>query len=149
MTTNTWNVYKIFASGKVAKKPVFQFSHEDEESAFQFFETNVKPTFTPKQQKSRYTVVPDGKVPESTNAGSEEERVLLQKRQKALQRYLKESGEVENLNAITDFALILAKETDWKWQWAAVERVTCKYLLGISPVFTSYTKAVDWIDEQT
>ena len=43
---------------------------------------------------------------------------------------------------------MLASETDWKWQWAAVQRVTNTYLLGISPVFTSYNKAVEWVDSQ-
>lgn len=148
MTTTNWEVYKIFANGKMAKKPCFHFSYDDEDTVFSFFEQNVKTTFTEKQQKSKYTLLREGQSRENCVGESRSDDILLTKRQKVLQNRLKEMGQLSDYNGVLGFALVLTEETEWKWQWAAVESVTSKYLLGISPIFTKYSTAVEWVDSQ-
>ena len=38
------------------------------------------------------------------------------------------------------------KETNWNWQWAAVENATNKYIAGLSEEFKNYEAAYDWIN---
>ena len=148
MTTNKWNVYKIFSNGKTAKKPCFEFVYDNEDAVFSYFESNIKPTMPPKFQKYKFQVLKEGVEPEVTSNSSSENDAITQKRSKVLQRYLRENENILDFGNSIDFALMLASETDWKWQWTAVQRVTNTYLLGISPVFTSYNKAVEWVDSQ-
>ena len=148
MSTAKWNVYKIFANGKIAKKPCFEFVYRDDDTAFSHFEDNLRQTLSPKLQNYKFQILKDGVEPaESVNDNSDSDAMTL-KRAKILQRHLKNSGAMPDLDSRLDFALILAAESDWKWQWAAVERVTCRYLLGISPPFPSYNEAVEWVDCQ-
>jgi len=44
--------------------------------------------------------------------------------------------------------MIFCQESEWKWQWAAMETGTCQYLLGVSPLFKSHAAAVEWMDSQ-
>ena len=101
-----------------------------------------------KFQKYKFQVLKEGVEPEVINNSLSENDAITQKRSKVLQRYLRENENILDFGNSIDFALMLASETDWKWQWAAVQRVTNTYLLGILPVFTSYNKAVEWVDSQ-
>ena len=54
---STWNVYKIFKSGQRAKSPMTSFEIEDDNNAETFFKLNVYQEFTPKQRRSKYTII--------------------------------------------------------------------------------------------
>ena len=148
MTTNKWNVYKIFANGKVAKKPCHEFTCSDDDAVFTYFEQEIRPTLPTKLQKYKFELLKEGVEPAITSTSVSEEEQMARKRSKILHKHLKNNEKISDFGDFINFALLLSSETDWKWQWAAVERVTCKYLLGISPSFRSYDDAVHWVDSQ-
>ena len=76
------------------------------------------------------------------------EEVLHQKRSKVFRQHLKNLNKAPMANKNTQFGMILCEESEWKWQWAAIESGTCQYLLGVSPLFTSHAAAIEWMDSQ-
>ena len=148
MTTINWNVYKIFANGKRAKFPMKTFEYADESLVFEFFTKHIKPTFTPKQQKTKYTLIRADLPQQRDDNAMRPEEVLHQKRSKVFREHLKTLNKASIANKNTQFGMILCEESEWKWQWAAMESGTCKYLLGVSPLFKSSIDAVEWMDSQ-
>ena len=148
MTTINWNVYKIFANGKRAKFPMQTFEYADESLVFEFFTKQIKPTFTTKQQKSKYTLIRADLPQERGDNAQRPEEVLHQKRSKVFRQHLKNLNKAPMANKNTQFGMILCEESEWKWQWAAIESGTCQYLLGVSPLFTSHAAAIEWMDSQ-
>ena len=148
MTTINWNVYKIFANGKRAKFPMKTFEYADESLVFEFFTKHIKPTFTPKQQKTKYTLIRADLPQQRDDNAMRPEEVLHQKRSKVFREHLKTLNKASMANKNTQFGMILCEESEWKWQWAAMESGTCKYLLGVSPLFKSSIDAVEWMDSQ-
>ena len=63
-------------------------------------------------------------------------------------RSLKNLNKAPMANKNTQFGMILCEESEWKWQWAAIESGTCQYWLGVSPLFTSHAAAIEWMDSQ-
>lgn len=149
MTTYTWNVYKIFANGKRAKKPVFEFTYNDPDTAFSFFEDQIKPNFTQKQQKCTYTLLrtdlPQENIQNSINEEDEKNKNISKK----IFMHLDEEKKVFLSDKNSDFALMIAKETDWEWQWCAVSRVNFNFITSVSPKFAKYSEANDWINQKT
>ena len=148
MTTINWNVYKIFANGKRAKFPMKTFEYADESLVFEFFTKHIKPTFTPKQQKTKYTLIRADLPQQRDDNAMRPEEVLHQKRSKVFREHLKSLNKAAIANKNTKFGMILCEESEWKWQWAAMESGTCKYLLGVSPLFKSSVDAGEWMDSQ-
>jgi hypothetical protein len=57
----------------------------------------------------------------------------------------------ENKNLIKNrlaTGLVLCEQSEWKWQWAALEVATNHYIEGISPLFKSHETAVQWMNDQ-
>ena len=44
-------------------------------------------------------------------------------------------------------ALVMSGATDWKWQWAACQPATLKYLAGLSPKFNTGFEADTWLKD--
>jgi len=148
MTTINWNVYKIFANGKRAKFPMKTFEYADESLVFEFFTKHIKPAFTAKQQKNKYTLIRADLPQQRDDNAMRPEEVLHQKRSKVFREHLKSLNKAAIANKNTQFGMILCEESEWKWQWAAMESGTCQYLLGVSPLFRSHAAAVEWMDSQ-
>ena len=148
MNTSTWNVYKIFASGKRAKKPIFSFEHDDEASVNDFFQQNIKPTFTIKQQKSKYFLIRADLPQERAEKSQSEEESAFIERSKVLRELLKTMDKSSIAEKKTYLALLMEAQTNWKWQWAVLEAGTLQYLLGVSPFFENYNEAADWMEEK-
>ncbi len=148
MNTSTWNVYKIFASGKRAKKPIFSFEHDDGASVNDFFQQNIKPTFTIKQQKSKYSLLRADLPQERAEKSQSEEESVFIERSMVLRELLKTMDKSSIAEKNTYFALLMEAQTNWKWQWSVLEAGTLQYLLGVSPAFENYKEAADWMEEK-
>ena len=148
MNNSTWNVYKIFAGGKRAKKSIFSFEHEDEATVNDFFQQNIKSTFTIKQQKSEYSLLRADLPQERAEKSQSEEQLVSMARSKVLRELLKTMDKSSIAEKNTQFALLMAAQTEWKWQWAVLEAGTLQYLLGVSPIFENHKEAADWMEKK-
>ena len=148
MTTNNWNVYKLFANGKRAKFPSKTFMYDDEALVFEFFTKQIAPTFTVKQKKSKYILIREDLPQERDENTKRPEEILHQKRSKVFREHLMSVNKAAIAEKNTQFGMILCEESEWKWQWAAMETGTLQYLLGVSPLFKSQEAAVEWMDSQ-
>ena len=148
MNTKTWNVYKIFANGKRAKFPVQSFEYADETLAYEFFMSNIKPGFAKKMQKSKYTIVRSDLPQERTEVDQAPEDILNKKRAKVIKRHMELSHDTPLFNKNLQFGLLFAAETEFKWQWCAMEAGTNRFLSGISPKFNKHGDAIEWVDSK-
>lgn len=144
-----WNVYKLFKNGKRAKAPFYVFEHEDPESVEEHFDTNIKENFTEKIRRSEFLVLRSD-LPQHRKAELAEEKQKILEKQKAcvFRKHLK----TVNLNLLStnrvSGGLIYCTESNWQWQWAALEMGTGRYLAPLSPTFSSYEAAKMWMHEE-
>lgn len=145
-----WNVYKVFKNGKRAKSPITTFESE-EENASEVFELKVKAGFPAKLKKSKFVFIREDseQARESEIIDTAIDLFMINK-QKVLSTLLT----TKNLDAdrkpklSVSGALILCKDSGWKWQWAAIEAVTSKYIVGLSETFGTSKEADEWMQEQ-
>ena len=139
-----WNVYKVFKNGKRAKAPitVFEATEEEHES---FFENEVKKNFNGSLKWSMYEVIRSDMPQERAAEQIDEEQEKFSKeKNRALGRLCVAAG-IERTRVVST-ALVYYAESDWRWQWAALQPATGKYICGISPKFNTSTEAEDWIE---
>jgi len=148
MTTKTWNVYKIFANGKRAKFPVQSFEYNDETLAYEFFMGNIKPSFTAKLQKAKYTIVRSDLPQDRIENLQSFEELQHKKRAIFIKRHMDMSEEAPLYEQNLQFGLLLSSKTEFKWQWCAMEAGTNRYLRGISPKFVRHGDAIEWVDSK-
>jgi predicted type IV restriction endonuclease len=145
-----WNVYKVFKNGKRAKSPITTFESE-EENASEVFEFKVKAGFPAKLKKSKFVFIREDseQARESEIIDTAIDLFMINK-QKVLSTLLT----TKNLDAdrkpklSVSGALILCKDSGWKWQWAAIEAATSKYIVGLSETFGTSKEADEWMQEQ-
>ena len=145
-----WNVYKVFKNGKRAKSPITTFESE-EENASEVFELKVKAGFPAKLKKSKFVFIREDseQARESEIIDTAIDLFMINK-QKVLSTLLT----TKNLDAdrkpklSVSGALILCKDSGWKWQWAAIEAATSKYIVGLSETFGTSKEADEWMQEQ-
>ena len=137
-----WNVYKVFKNGNRAKAPITTFEC-DEVTMEEHFNNVIKKNFSGKFANAKYQII-RADLPQEKNLLSEEEKFSKKKN-----RVLGRMAAALNLDYKYNIAtsLVYCKESEWKWQWAAVGSGTTKYLAGLSPGFKSYSEAQDWIQE--
>jgi len=145
---HNWNVYKVFKNGKRAKAPIGQFVCEgDDVEALSFFNESVKENFSGKNRGTDFAILradlPQERIAEKNNL---EEEKNLRNRSIVLGRLLRAEGITHKRRVAA--ALMLTKETDWKWQWCAAEAGTHKYIGGLSQKFNNHTEAVTWLEDQ-
>ena len=135
-----WNVYKVFKNGNRAKAPITTFEC-DEVTMEEHFNNVIKKNFSGKFADANYHII-RADLPQEENLASEEEKIS-KKKNRALGKLVSEL----NLNDKYGIggALVYCRESDWKWQWAAVQAGTSKYIAGLSPGFKKYTEAELWI----
>ena len=137
-----WNVYKIFKNGNRAKAPITTFEC-DEVSMQEHFNNVIKKNFSGKFANANYHIIRSD-LPQEENLVSEEEKISKEKN-RVLGR-LAAQQKIDYKYKIAT-SLVYCKESDWKWQWAAVGSGTTKYLRGLSPTFKTYDEAHVWIQE--
>ena len=136
--SHKWNVYKLFKNGKRAKAPFCVVEGESSDEAEKIFLDTYISNAGSKLNKH----MPQERLYEKN---LEKENDLARKKNIFLGRLaMKVGGLPNNISA----GLVYCHESEWHWQWAALERSTLKYLKGLSPQFKSGAKADAWLDEQ-
>ena len=144
--SHKWNVYKVFKSGKRAKAPFCVMEGESEEKAKEKFLGKYISNADSKLNKHTWSFIREDMSQERVyEKNLEKENETTRKKNNFLGRLaLRAGGLPNNLSA----GLVLCKESEWKWQWAALEPATLRYLKGLSPQFKSAPRADEWLEEQ-
>ena len=138
-----WNVYKVFKNGNRAKAPITTFE-STEEDVQTYFEHIIKKRFSNKLLKSEFKIVRSD-LPQDTNTVSEEEKFSKEKN-RVLARIVKRKN-IQHKYGIST-SLVYCSESNWRWQWAAIETGTSKFIEGLSELFDNYSGAQAWMQEQ-
>ena len=143
LKTPNWNVYKIFKNGKRAKLPTCQIAAETATNAEKIFLKEFLPALPEKYKSYGWTYIQEGVNQERAYEKQNEKNSKFKKvRDRFFAKRVMEVGNLPNNIAI---ALVMNKQTDWKWQWAACQPATSKYLIGLSPLFDNSFEADDWL----
>ena len=144
-----WNVYKLFKNGRRAKAPFHVFEYDDPNSVGEYFDAKVKENFTEKIRRSKLLVLRSDLPQERQADMNEEGKKLIKKNRNRVFRKLLKSLDGAGLpDGPVVGGLIFCRLSGWKWQWAALESGTSRYLAGISPGFASYDDAQQWMTEE-
>jgi hypothetical protein len=139
-----WNVYKLFKNGKRAKAPLLEFECS-QDNVTDYFEKEVKKNFTEKMLRAKYEIIRADmpQVREVERVEQEKEKFLRNKNRvlAALVRHYAPHLRARSVSA----GLVYCAESKWKWQWAAVEPATGKYIQGLSPEFKKHADAHQWL----
>lgn len=143
-----WNVYKVFRNGKRAKAPITTFkSNEDEQTAYEYFESEIKKNFNEKFRGWEFILLPESaaqeRAEEQTNKAEEE---ALKNQTRVLGRLLREKSITSKHRVVG--GLIFASATYWKWQWCALEAASNNFIAGLSPRFDNAREAHAWMNQQ-
>ena len=144
--SSDWNVYKIFKNGKRAKAPLHSFSFEGTEDEMQnYFSSHEINILSEKVGKKfgdlKYKIL---------NSDASEKHVMTKKeifeknKNRVLGNLINKS-ELSTDNKYTG-GLVYCSESEWKWQWAALQVATNNYIYGLSPNFDSYEDAISWME---
>ncbi|HAI36879.1 MAG TPA: hypothetical protein DCM40_01410, partial [Maribacter sp.] len=141
--TFNWNVYKVFKNGKRAKAPIHTFE-ATEEDHISYFEQEVKKNFSESFKGNKFELLrADKSQARPAEAINEEEEKFLKEKNRVLGRIIKNKNITHSKRMAT--ALIYYAESGWRWQWAAIEAGTGKYVAGLSPQFKTTGEANEWI----
>ena len=140
-----WNVYKVFKNGKRAKAPMANFE-ATEENYVLYFENEVKKNFSENLKRGGFEIVRSDLPQERQSEIVDEREEKISKEKNRVLGRLAAQQKIDYKYKIAT-SLVYCKESDWKWQWAAVGSGTTKYLRGLSPTFKTYDEAHVWIQE--
>ena len=144
--SHKWNVYKLFKNGKRAKAPFCVIEGESMEEAREKFLGKYISDEASKFNKHTWSFIREDLPQErSYEKNLEEGNEIVRKKNIFLGRLAARAGELPN-NICA--GLIFCEESEWHWQWAALEPATLKYLKGLSPKFKSAPRADEWLNEQ-
>jgi len=144
--SHKWNVYKLFKNGKRAKAPFCVVEGENSnEVEKKFLDTYISNTGS-KLNKYMWSFIREDMPQERVyEKNLEKENDLAREKNIFLGRLaMKAGGLPNNISA----GLVYCHESEWHWQWAALESATLKYLKGLSPQFKSAPRADEWLNEQ-
>jgi len=143
-----WNVYKIFNNGRRAKAPMHTFTYADEDRVREYFDAVVRENFEEKIRRWNFTLLRADLPQERKAEVVDEEAKQLERDQNRvfgnLIQYVKLPPNTKSIVA----GLVCCEESDWNWQWAAVQNGTSQYLAGLSPTFKSHIQANEWMNEK-
>tara|TARA_R100000315_G_C5235326_1_gene147029 strand:- start:5432 stop:5884 length:453 start_codon:yes stop_codon:yes gene_type:complete len=144
-----YNAYKVFKNGKRAKAPYIEFEYDDPEGVEEYFNAKIKVNFAGKFRRSNFLLVSEQEPQERESDGSEEaEELQKQQRNEVFSKQIKAlEGSFECPKGSVG-ALVYCSESQWKWQWAALEGGTSRYLAALSPVFSKYSDAQNWMNNE-
>jgi len=139
-----WNVYKVFKNGKRAKAPiaVFEATEEEHES---FFENEVKKNFNGSLLRDVYKLVRSDLPQQRASEEIDENKEKISKEKNRVLGRLCVTAGIDR-GRVVSTGLVYYAESDWRWQWAALQPATGKYICGLSPKFNTSVEAEDWIE---
>lgn len=144
-----WNVYKLFKNGKRAKAPLHVFEYDNPNDVDEYFDSKIKEKFSKKFADSRLMIV-RADLPQ--DRGEEKEKIQQKNRivgqHRVIHKHLKTTEGGATGGAGTTNGLILCEQSQWKWQWAILERATLSYVAGASPLFDGAEAAHAWMTEE-
>jgi hypothetical protein len=144
-----WNVYKLFKNGKRAKAPLHTFYYEGKkEEANTHFVTTELPLLNQNKKNLtdlKYEIINSEDNQERTEE-NESEKKFTKEKNRVLANILRSKNIKSKRGCVG--GLILCKESNWMWQWAALEGGTNLYVSGLSQEFKSYDRAIQWMKEQ-
>jgi len=145
--SHKWNVYKLFKNGKRAKAPFCVVEAANDRIAKEkFLDEHLDKDNSSQTKLSSWTFVRTDMSQEREHEKNlEKENDLSRKKNSFLGKLATRAGQLPN-NICA--GLVFCKESEWKWQWAALEPATLKYLKGLSPQFKSAPRADEWLKEQ-
>lgn len=141
-----WNVYKVFKNGKRAKAPIANF-YASEETYKEYFEQQVKKNFTENLKNQNFKLIRSDLSQERVSEVADvAEEKKLRKKNRVLAALMRKA----NLSSKRKLmgGLVYYSETNWRWQWAALEAGTSKFIATLSPSFKTSKEAEDWIQNQ-
>ena len=142
-----WNVYKLFSNGNRAKAPFAVLEGEDceSESFMSKVRKNLEEKFGAKAPQTKYKIM-RADLPQEERADEEEKKNLLL-RNRVLSTKIKALG-LDLENKKTTGALVMAPETNWKWQWCVLRMASNQYIASLSPEFVSTEGATEWMNNE-
>jgi len=135
-----WNVYKVFKNGKRAKAPINEFEATEEEY-LEYFKEHLRENFSGGFELVRADL-PQERVAEVVDAAEEK---FSKEKNRVLGDLVAAAG-VEDGKPLMA-GLVFYAESGWKWQWAALQSGTSKYIAGLSPGFKTHGEAYEWIQD--
>ena len=140
-----WNVYKLFSNGNRAKAPFVVIEGEDCESEdfTAMVRKNLEEKFGAKARSTKYKIM-RADLPQEDRADEEEKKNLVL-RNRVLSIKINALG-LDLENKRTTGALVMSKETDWKWQWCVLRMSSNQFIAGLSPQFKSAEEAAEWMN---
>jgi hypothetical protein len=145
LKTHNWNVYKIFKNGKRAKLSTCQIVADTVDDAEKIFLREFLPVLPEKYSAYGWTYVQEGDNQERAYEKQNERNAKFKKIRDRFfaKRAIKISGIPNNIA----IALVMNKQSNWKWQWAACQPATSKYIVGLSPLFDTSFEADAWLKD--
>ena len=139
----------MFKNGRRAKAPFYVFEYDDPATVGEYYEREIKENFTKKLREAKIMIVRSD-LPQSRQSESdlEFEKKLQKRKNRVFAKHLKTANVKPFKNTNVVAGLIFCKESNWQWQWAALESGTSRYLAGISPTFTSSLAADEWMKQE-
>ena len=143
----SWNVYKVFKNGKRAKAPITEFECSENDLS-DYFENEVRKKFASVLDKNKYRIIRTDLCQErEVEKVDREEELYLKRRAEVLTKLVKLKG-VDLDSRRVSTALVFSASSNWNWQWAAVQKGSSSYIVGLSPTFDTHREADEWIKNQ-
>ena len=142
-----WNVYKLFSNGNRAKAPFVVLEGEDceSESFMSKVKKNLEEKFGAKAALTKYKIM-RADLPQEERADVEKEKNLVL-RNRVLSTKINALG-LDLQNKRTTGALVMSKDTNWKWQWCVLRMSSNQFIAALSPEFDSAENAQDWMKSE-
>ena len=142
-----WNVYKLFSNGNRAKAPFAVIEGEDceSESFAAMVRKNLEEKFGAKAPQTKYKIM-RADLPQEERADEEEKKNLVL-RNRVLSTKINALG-LDLQNKRTTGALVMSKDTNWKWQWCILRMSSNQFIAALSPEFDSAENAQDWMKNE-
>ena len=142
-----WNVYKLFSNGNRAKAPFAVVEGEDCESDGFMLKVrkNLEEKFGAKAALTKYKIM-RADLPQEERADEEEKKNLVL-RNRVLSTKITALG-LDLQNKRTTGALVMSKDTSWKWQWCILRMASNQFIAALSPEFNSTEEAQEWMNDE-
>ena len=142
-----WNVYKLFSNGNRAKAPFAVIEGKDceSESFTAMVRKNLEEKFGAKAALTKYKIM-RADLPQEERVDEEEKKNLVL-RNRVLSTKIKALG-LDLQNKRTTGALVMSKETNWKWQWCVLRAASNQFIAALSDEFKSSQEATEWMKSE-
>ena len=142
-----WNVYKLFSNGNRAKAPFAVVEGEDCESEnfISKVRKNLEEKFGAKAALTKYKIM-RADLPQEDRADVEKEKNLVL-RNRVLSIKINALG-LNLQNKRTTGALVMSRETNWKWQWCVLRAASNQFIAALSDEFDSAQEAMEWMKRE-